>query len=81
MIITLGYKQHIWFAKLRLVIEIVKLTIDLKPAVHLCISLMQEKFNTYLATDDQVKLEVMTKEFFDDWKDHSETIEDGNQVS
>ena len=41
---------------------------------------MQEKFNTYLSTDDQVKLEVMTKEFFDDWKDHSETIEGGNQV-
>ena len=42
---------------------------------------MQEKFNTYLSTDDQVKLEVMTKEVLDNWKDHSETIEDGNQVS
>ena len=41
---------------------------------------MQEKFNTYLSTDDQVKLEVMTKGVFDDWKDHSETIEGGNQV-
>ena len=40
-----------------------------------------KKFNTYLSTDDQMKLEVMTKEFFDDWKDHSKTIEDGNQVN
>ena len=41
---------------------------------------MQEKFNIYLSTEDQIKLEVMTKEVLDDWKEHSETIEGGNQV-
>ena len=41
---------------------------------------MQEKFKTYLSTEDQVKLEVTIKEVLDDWKDHSETIECGNQV-
>ena len=28
---------------------------------HLCISLMQEKFNTYLSTEDQVTLDIMVK--------------------
>ena len=41
---------------------------------------MQEKFNIYLSTKDQIKLEVMTKEVLDDWKNHSETTEGGNQV-
>jgi len=41
---------------------------------------MQEKFNIYLSTEDQIKLEVMIKEVLDDWEDHSETIERGNQV-
>ena len=41
---------------------------------------MQEKFKTYLSTEDQVKLEVTIKGVLDDWKDHSETIEGGNQV-
>jgi len=41
---------------------------------------MQEKFKTYLSTEDQVKLEVMIKGVLGDWKDHSETIEGGNQV-
>ena len=41
---------------------------------------MQEKFNIYLSTEDQIKLEVRTKEVLDNWKDHSETIEGGNQV-
>ena len=49
-------------------------------ANNFCISLMQEKFNIYLSTEDQIKLEVTTKEVLDDWKDHSETIEGGNQV-
>ena len=44
-------------------------------------TILEEKFKTYLSTEDQVKLEVvMTKGVFDDWKDHSETIEGGNQV-
>ena len=43
-------------------------------------AVLEEKFKTYLSTEDQVKLEVMTKGVFDDWKDHSETIEGGNQV-
>ena len=30
---------------------------------------MQEKFNTYLSTEDQIKLEVMTKEVLDDWEE------------
>ena len=42
--------------------------------------MIQEKFNIYLSTEDQIKLEVMTKEVSDDWKGHSETIEGGNQV-
>jgi len=41
---------------------------------------MQEKFKTYLSTEDQVKLEVTIKGVLDDWKDRSETIEGGNQV-
>ena len=49
-------------------------------ANNFCISLIQEKFNIYLSTEDQIKLEVMTKEVLDDWKEHSETIEGGNQV-
>ena len=49
-------------------------------ANNFCISLMQEKFNIYLSTEDQIKLEVTTKEVLGDWKDHSETIEGGNQV-
>ena len=44
-------------------------------------TILEEKFKTYLSTEDQVKLEVvMTKGVLDDWKDHSETIEGGNQV-
>ncbi len=44
-------------------------------------TILEEKFKTYLSTEDQVKLKVvMTKGVFDDWKDHSETIEGGNQV-
>ena len=43
-------------------------------------TILEEKFKTYLSTEDQLKLEVMTKGVFDDWKDHSETIEGGNQV-
>ena len=43
-------------------------------------TILEEKFKTYLSTEDQVKLEVMTKGVFDDWKDRSETIEGGNQV-
>ena len=30
---------------------------------------MQEKFNIYLSTEDQIKLEVMTKEVLDDWEE------------
>ena len=45
------------------------------------ITILEEKFKTYLSTEDQVKLKVvMTKGVLDDWKDHSETIEGGNQV-
>ena len=44
-------------------------------------TILEEKFKTYLSTEDQVKLKVvMTKGVFDDWKDRSETIEGGNQV-
>ena len=43
-------------------------------------TILEEKFKTYLSTEDQLKLEVMTKGVFDDWKDRSETIEGGNQV-
>ena len=43
-------------------------------------TILEEKFKTYLSTEDQVKLEVMTKGVLDDWKDYSETIEGGNQV-
>ena len=43
-------------------------------------TILEEKFKTYLSTEDQLKLEVMTKGVLDDWKDRSETIEGGNQV-
>ncbi len=58
-----------------LVVEGVCMLASNKPA-----TILEEKFKTYLSTEDQVKLEVMTKGVFDDWKDHSETIEGGNQV-
>ena len=58
-----------------LVVEGVCMLASSKPA-----TILEEKFKTYLSTEDQLKLEVMTKEVFDDWKDHSETIEGGNQV-
>ena len=58
-----------------LVVEGVCMLASSKPA-----TILEEKFKTYLSTEDQVKLEVMTKGVFDDWKDHSETIEGGNQV-
>ena len=35
---------------------------------------MQEKFNIYLSTKDQIKLEVMTKEVLDNWKDHKQML-------
>ena len=58
-----------------LVVEGVCMLASSKPA-----TILEEKFKTYLSTEDQLKLEVMTKGVFDDWKDHSETIEGGNQV-
>ena len=58
-----------------LVLEGVCMLASSKPA-----TILEEKFKTYLSTEDQLKLEVMTKGVFDDWKDHSETIEGGNQV-
>ena len=58
-----------------LVVEGVCMLASSKPA-----TILEEKFKTYLSTEDQVKLEVMTKGVFDDWKDRSETIEGGNQV-
>ena len=58
-----------------LVVEGVCMLASNKPA-----TILEEKFKTYLSTEDQLKLEVMTKGVFDDWKDHSETIEGGNQV-
>ena len=59
-----------------LVVDGVCMLASSKPA-----TILEEKFKTYLSTEDQVKLEVvMTKGVFDDWKDHSETIEGGNQV-
>ena len=35
---------------------------------------MEKRFKTYLSTEDQVKLEVMVKEFLKDWKDSVQTI-------
>ena len=58
-----------------LVVDGVCMLASSKPA-----TILEEKFKTYLSTEDQVKLEVMTKGVFDDWKDRSETIEGGNQV-
>ena len=58
-----------------LVVEGVCMLASSKPA-----TILEEKFKTYLSTEDQLKLEVMTKGVFDDWKDRSETIEGGNQV-
>ena len=58
-----------------LVVEGVCMLASSKPA-----TILEEKFKTYLSTEDQVKLEVMTKGVLDDWKDRSETIEGGNQV-
>ena len=58
-----------------LVVDGVCMLASSKPA-----TILEEKFKTYLSTEDQLKLEVMTKGVFDDWKDHSETIEGGNQV-
>ena len=58
-----------------LVVEGVCMLASNKPA-----TILEEKFKTYLSTEDQLKLEVMTKGVFDDWKDRSETIEGGNQV-
>ena len=58
-----------------LVVEGVCMLASSKPA-----TILEEKFRTYLSTEDQLKLEVMTKGVFDDWKDRSETIEGGNQV-
>jgi len=58
-----------------LVVEGVCMLASSKPA-----TILEEKFKTYLSTEDQVKLEVTIKGVLDDWKDHSETIEGGNQV-
>ena len=58
-----------------LVVDGVCMLASSKPA-----TILEEKFKTYLSTEDQLKLEVMTKGVFDDWKDRSETIEGGNQV-
>ena len=58
-----------------LVVDGVCMLASSKPA-----TILEEKFKTYLSTEDQVKLEVMTKGVLDDWKDRSETIEGGNQV-
>ena len=58
-----------------LVVEGVCMLASNKPA-----TILEEKFKTYLSTEDQVKLEVMTKGVLDDWKARSETIEGGNQV-
>ena len=58
-----------------LVVEGVCMLASSKPA-----TILEEKFKTYLSTEDQLKLEVTIKGVLDDWKDHSETIEGGNQV-
>ena len=58
-----------------LVVEGVCMLASNKPA-----TILEEKFKTYLSTEDQLKLKVMTKGVLDDWKDYSETIEGGNQV-
>ena len=36
---------------------------------HLCISVMQEKFKTYLSTEGQVRLDLMVKEVLKVWEE------------
>ena len=42
---------------------------------------LEEKFKTYLSTEDQVKLEVMAKEVLKDWKDHAQSKEDSFRIT